>query len=469
MEYQSRKVKWYWLILFAGFCVGVVYLLFSGNPYLYSHLELRSALVAGDGIHRQTVPAHPDVPVKLGLTTGLARFNFQRTAIDPVGAPRSRTYVETDRHAVDLPDDFDATNVVADASGFYLTGHSARALAVDPDGRVRWSYQFLNPPGERGLSAVILDEAGAYLVHPSGEIVCLDKKTGRLRWRLDLDQELGAAPFAWGKDLILPIKTAAGVQILRVPRANGQIEAAPVKVDLKPNFTLAQAPTLDALIATVDNKVVAIDPETWKTIWSQTLTEPARGPAVVVDNQIFLTTPGGKLVRLDGSKRGKLDWDLDLPKPALTPPAFLPIMNRLAFLDTAQNLVAVDAKLGKLLWRIPTENHNPANETWSARLKGQNIEEFKMDWLHKGWTIWSPCGDRRVCIFTPNKGQLIDRLNLAGQPLSLPIAGDKRWTFLTQTKPGKLIVSKLVEENELKKLRAAEAASADDGRVRKSD
>ena len=84
---------------------------------------------------------------------------------------------------------------------------------------------------------------------------------------------------------------------------------------------------------------------------------------MVVENQIFLTTPGGKLVRLDGSKRGKLDWDLDLPKPAATPPAYLPIMHRLSFIDTANQLVAVDAKLGKLLWRTPLDNRNPATET----------------------------------------------------------------------------------------------------------
>jgi outer membrane protein assembly factor BamB len=442
------------------FCTGTIYLLFTNNPYLYSHVELHSMLIAGEGYQRQTVPAHPEAPAKLGVATGLARYNFQRTAVDPIGAPRSRAYLEAAKHSVDLPEDVDASNIVSDSTGFVVTGHSARAVAIDLDGSIRWSYLFLKPPGERGIFPALLDETGAYLVHPEGEIVALDKKTGRLRWTLTLDQELGAAPFAWGKDLILPIKTSTGLQVVRIPRANGHVEGPPQKLDLKPNFTIAQAPAIDALIATVDNKVVALDPETWKAIWSQTLTEPARGPAVVVDAQIFLTTPGGKLVRLDGSKRGKLDWDLDLPKPAITPPAFLPIMNRLTFYDAGGQLVAVDAKVGRVLWRTPVENRNPANETWSARLKGQNIEEFKMDWLHKGWTVWAPCADKRVCIYTPNKGQLIDRLPLAGQPLALPIAGDKRWTFLTQAQPGKLVISKLVELGELKKSRASDETNA---------
>ena len=102
MEYESRKIKWYYLLLFVLFCVGVVYLLFSGNPYLYSHLELRSALVAGEVKYRRTIPSKPDAPAKLGPPSAWARYNLQRTAVDPVSAPRSRSYVEFEKHAVEL-------------------------------------------------------------------------------------------------------------------------------------------------------------------------------------------------------------------------------------------------------------------------------------------------------------------------------------------------------------------------------
>ena len=454
MEYESRKIKWYYLLLFVLFCAGVVYLLFSGNPYLYSHLELRSALVAGEVKYRRTIPSKPDAPAKLGPPSAWARYNLQRTAVDPVSAPRSRSYVEFEKHAVELGEGFDVQHVNGDQSGFVVTGKSPRAAAVDLDGRVRWTYAFSEAVGDRGLWPAQIDEQSVYLIHPTGEVVCLDKVTGALRWLLPLHQEVAAAPFLWGKELMVPIKGPSGVQMTAIARGDGRVEGPPVKLDAKPGFTVSESVSLTALILTIDNKVSAVDPETWKTLWSQTLTEPTRGPAVVVDNQIFVATMGGKIVRLDGAKRGKIDWEVELEKPAVSAPSYLPVMHRLAFLDTAGQLTAIDAKLGKVLWRTPVENRNVLNETWSARLKGQNIEEFKMDWLHKGWTIWTPCRDRGFCVYTPNKGQLIERIALTGVPLALPIALDKRWAFFTQVKPGRFNVSKILEESEVKKLHA---------------
>ena len=128
--------------------------------------------------------------------------------------------------------------------------------------------------------------------------------------------------------------------------------------------------------------------------------------------------------------------------------------NRLAVLDTNGFISAIDAKSGKVYWRFPTENRNPLAETWSARLKGQHIEEFKMDWLHKGWTIWSPCYDNSFCIYTPNKGQVVTRVKLSGRPLALPLPVDHRWVFLSHTKGGNYILSQIVEDAEIKKLKA---------------
>ena len=212
---------------------------------------------------------------------------------------------------------------------------------------------------------------------------------------------------------------------------------------------------LELLVFTSDSKVMAISPEDWTLQWSQTLTEPARGPAMAVEHSLFIPSIGAKLFKLDGSRKGKLDWETDLEKPAMGSMAYLPIMDRLSLIDSAGALQVVDLKTGKSLWRYGLEvsRSAPFLEPWSARLKGQNIEEFKMDWLHKGWTVWSPCGDRRICLFTPNKGQLMQRIQLSHTPLSLPLALNKRLLFLGASKAGKLSVMHLVEEAEVKRLK----------------
>jgi len=169
-----------------------------------------------------------------------------------------------------------------------------------------------------------------------------------------------------------------------------------------------------------------------------------------------VATLGAKLLKLEGAKKGKLEWEADLEMPAASAPTFLPVINRLGVMDSSGAISAVDAKTGKVFWRIGTDNHNPANEVWGARISGKHIEEFQMDWLHKGWTFWSPCGDSRFCIYTPNKGQAINRLHMTGKPLSLPLALEKRFVFVTQQTTGKstkYALSHMVEEAEIKRLR----------------
>ncbi|MBX3021337.1 MAG: PQQ-like beta-propeller repeat protein [Bdellovibrionales bacterium] len=461
MEYESRQVKWYWLLLFILFCSGVVYLLFSGNPYLYSHHELRSALSVGDVSQRQTIPSRPQAPEKLSPPTFYSRFNFERTAMEPGTSPRSRVYLEHEHNVVNMGDSaFEVQNVSGDSSGFYLSGKSPWVLAVGLDGKVRWRYKFIELPAERALLPVLLDDHSAYLMHPTGDLVALSKTDGRIRWVLDLAQEVVANPFIYGNDLMVPVKAEkSGIQLIRVQRGNGKLEGLTPRMDVKPQFSVSRAGA-DTLIFAADNKVSAFDTTDWRPVWTQTLTDPVKGPAVVVDNQIFVSTLGAKIVKMD-VKKGKVEWETDLEKPAASPPAYLPIMHKLSFLDTSGALVTVDAKTGKSVWRYGIENRNPLVESWSARLKGTNIEEFKMDWLHKGWTIWSPCSERRFCIYTPGKGQLIQRVPLSGSPIALPISLDKRLVFFTQSKPGQYVVSQAVEEAEIKRLKAEEAKASD--------
>jgi outer membrane protein assembly factor BamB len=451
MDYESRKVKWYALFLFLIYCSAAVYVLFQGNPYLYSHLELRSAMLSGAEQQLSTIPSAPRTQAKLGQPTYYARYNFERTGVDPLGSPRSRTYEEYEKFPVELGlKNFEPTNIVFDRSGFYITGRSEWVVAVGLDGKALWKYKFANVPAEKGLLPPLVDEAQVYVVHPQGEVVAFNKENGEVNWLLPLNAELTATPFIWNDQLVLPVKGTTAQQLVLINRQTGARTEKMPKLEIKPGFHVSRAPVLGDLIATVDNKVVAINPNTWAIDWSQTLTDPVKGAAVVVENQIFVATLGAKIIKLEGNKKGKVDWEVDLEKPAASPPTILPIMHRLSFLDTSGALNVVDAKTGKAMWRYGIENKNVLTETWSARLKGNNIEEFKMDWLHKGWTIWSPCSDRRFCIYTPNKGQMIARIQLSGEPMTYPLVLDKKYIFFLKGRNGQYLVSHVLDETDTK-------------------
>jgi outer membrane protein assembly factor BamB len=454
MDYESRQVKWYWLLLFILYSGAVVYLLFTGNPYLYSHRELRAALTSGEDAKVQTMPSIPHLSQKLGPPTFQWRYNWGRSAVDNLGTARSKNWVEFKQHPVDFDlgsDRIDIQNVTSDTTGFFVSGKMRWVAAVDLNGKTRWKFHFRSTPQGRSLLPVLLDDINAYLVHPEGEIVCLNKETGELQWLMSTGQDVVAQPFIWGEHLGVPIKGTTGIELRLIDRHTGQPKPENPHLDIKPGFLLSFSEELKTLIVSVDNKVISIDPENWAIVWSQTLTEPVRGPAVIVDQSIFITTLAGKLVKIDGRK-GKVDWEIDLEKSPSSSPSYLPILQRLAFLDIGGGLNAVDIKTGKLLWRNSLENRNPLVETWSARLKGNHIEEFGMDWMHKGWTIWSPCSERRFCILTPAKGQLIARIELSAAPLALPQNIGRHLVFFGQSKPGKYVISHLLEQSEIKRL-----------------
>ncbi len=463
MDYDSRQIRWYWLLLFILYSGVVIYLLFMGNPYLYSHHELRAAMSRGEATNTLlTIPAQPPTTEKVGSPTFFQRFNFARNGVDPFGSPRNKNYEEYKQFPVQHGvENFEVQNIAQDATGFYLTGKSPWVVSIGLDGELRWKFRAHEDMGDKAMATVLLDETTAYIVHPHGEVLGLNKTDGSIRWLTHLDKELIAQPFLWKDNIVVPVKGTTTSEWIRVRRADGKGTDKAAKVDIKPGFLVSQGPGTKSLIVTADNKIMSIDTEDWKIDWSQTLTDPIKGPAVIVDQQIFVATLGSKLIKLDASKKGKVDWEVDLEKPPANAPTYVPIAHRLSIQLTNGEIAAVDAKLGKLLWSYSTLNKSPLTDTWSVRLSAKHIEEYKMDWLHKGWTIWSACSNKHFCIFTPNKGQLVQSIPLSGSPLTLPLNSERAWIFFGQKKPGEYVISHLLEAAEIKKLKEAEKQAAE--------
>jgi hypothetical protein len=213
-------------------------------------------------------------------------------------------------------------------------------------------------------------------------------------------------------------------------RETGELVEYSKPIEAKPHFQISMAPDLDLWVLSYDNKIVAVDPEKLEVVWTQTLTDPILGPVSVVGKTMFVSSMAGKVIKLDGSKKARQEWEVELPRPPVSSPTFLPIMQKLSVLDDQGQLQLIDAKVGKFLWRYNIENKNVLKETWSARLKGSVIQEMTMDWVHRGWSIWSPCAKNRFCIYNPAKGQLISRVPLSGSVVSFPVERDKVFYFL---------------------------------------
>lgn len=454
MDYDGRQVRWYWLLLFIVYSGAVIYLLFNGNPYLYSHHELRAAMSRGETANLLTIPAKAIPTEKVGASTFFQRFNFQRSGVDPVGSPRSKNYEEYQQFPVNIDiEGFEVQNISQDDSGFYLTGKSPWVVSLGLDGQIRWKFRFIDVKDDKSLPTVLLDESAAYVVHPNGEVLALNKSDGAIRWLIHLDKEVVSQPFLWQSQLIVPVKGAKASQWLMVKRGDGKLLDVSPTFDFKPGFLVTQGPNGKSIIVTQENKLIAVNADDWKIDWTQTLTDPIKGPAVVVEHQIFVTTLGSKVVKIDAAKKGKVEWEVELEKVPASAPTYLPVANRLSIMLEDGILTMIDIKTGKSMWTYNTLNKSPLLDSWSVRLSAKHIEEYKMDWLHKGWTVWSACSGRHFCIYTPNKGQLVQSIPLSAQPLTLPLQLEKKVVFFGTGKDGKYLISHLLEAAEIKKLK----------------
>lgn len=470
MEFERRSLKWYWVFLFMVYCGAVVYGLLSQNPYLYSHLRLRSELQKEPVSTVAPVPsedAQPELPAKLTEQTFERRMNRERNGVGPIDRTFNEDFVEYEVHPLETQNldlDLNKTKWALDSSGVYLTGTKSNAIAFALDGHRKWDFHFYDKD-ESPLQKIVIDNELAYLIHPDGKVAAVFKDSGQLKWTVNLDQPLGQTAWVTGHFLYVTVSTdpdedgsaKASTQWALINRSNGTVKKYSAPIDAPSDFELSFAPDLKALILTFNNKVMAVAEDTLAPLWTQTLSDAVRGPVSVRGTDLYVSTAGAKIVRLDGSKKGKIAWEVTLERPAADAPTILPIMKKLSVMDDAGQLRVIDTKAGKSLWRYNVENQNILKSTWSNRLRGQLIPQNGMPWIHRGWTIWSPCAAKRFCIYNPAKGQLIARASLSGNLISLPFEQDKRLIFLIDMgKKGtpKWAVSQVLESSAARRLKS---------------
>jgi len=443
MDYERQRIRWYWITLFVIYSMVMIYAVLTGNPYLYTHQEFKHELQSAPEQNPEPVPSIASqlpLPPNLGEQTYRSRLNAERNANAPAETTYSKNFVEKQVFPIladekDGGEKFKPTLWSIDRDGFFLANTGA-AVGYNLNGDKIWEFRFADQ--SKPLSDVVTDQGLVYLIQSSGEIVALNKSTGQLQWSNKLNEEVIGPSFISKGRLFIPLKSRPTETKIPRPmfrfavmkRETGELSMFSKPIEGKPHFQISMAPELESWILAFDNKIVAVDPDKLEVVWTQTLTDPILGPVSVVGKSLFVSTMAGKVIKLDGAKKARQEWEVELARPPVSSPTYLPIMTKLSVLDDQGQLQLIDAKAGKALWRFNIENKNSLKETWSARMKGSIIQETGMDWIHRGWSIWAPCAKNRFCIYNPSKGQLISRVSLSGSVVSFPMEKDKVFYFL---------------------------------------
>ncbi len=459
MEFDRRRTRWHHIALFLIYVVGVVVLLLNNNQYLYSHIELREKIV-GERVESVIPIPKGSKSMGTGEATYWRRGSPERSGHDLLGSPRDKDFVtDWQKTLVENAEDGAVSAWSADTSGVYISGSNKDVFAIGGDGEQRWRYSFAATDAGSSTLEPVLDESAAYLSHSSGIVVALEKANGSLLWRLKVAENILAPPVLIENELwvlVTPLEaeqkrlvdtgesktsskksskaSSAPLQrFVRIQRQSGEISGYSEAFSLSGPAQVSWSRDEKLLVVALDNKVTMVSADEGKIEGSQTLPDAIQGGATLVDGKMFLALTSGKIQAWDLGKSGKFEWELDLSSPPKAAPTYVPLFQRLAVLTADGHMFMIDIKKSESLWRLNLDNRNVSHEIMSARLSGRFIEKLELKWEKKGWTVWSPCSENRICIYNPEKGQLLSRIPAPASVVSGPLFAGKEFYLITRS------------------------------------
>lgn len=448
MEYENKyRPKWYQLGLLIFYSVAIVYTVLVNNPYLYSSKQYQEGLAGKKDNSFQPVVTQLGAE-KSGLSKAQMpdRFHWEMTASDPSDETRDRRYVEVTLTPLFMELDKKPEN----AQWALLKNHVVMNMgetiyAADYEGKTLWQFNSQNTGEGQYFFEPAADTASIYLTNSSGHIYNLFLDSGKLLWSSRLDGELLSRGFVFENNLYVILKTkkpakdkkkaGSQAQLVAISRIDGKLEKTSEDLGLKAEAQFSFDKDSNLLFITSAEKLVALKMPEMESVWQKSLSSDVVGPAVITEKRVLVSLKEGK-VKVYNLNKGNEIHEIELEQPLASPPALIPIYNRAAVTSTDGYQHVMDLDGGKRLWRFDLNNKNNMWSSWSARLSGNFIEELQMKWRYKGWTIWSPCVQKRICIYNPEKGQIVGRVMLSGQLSSLPRYQERSFHVLLEQETG---------------------------------
>ena len=202
--------------------------------------------------------------------------------------------------------------------GVLLSGDTIFVATSRPEGRVH----ALDTNKGKNIWRVSADPVAAPLAvigglliaeTQRGEVLALDPRTGKIRWRRRVGTARGAAMPAGTGGLLVSTTDS----LFRLSLTDGRISH---RVASPGAILSSWVPYRGALVAgTADSQLVSIDPANLQRIWSLTVDAPVLASPVALGDTLFLATRIGSVYRLDpGSEPSakqiaRLDWPVTAP------------------------------------------------------------------------------------------------------------------------------------------------------------
>lgn len=429
MEFENRhRPRWYQIFALLIFASGVIYSVLVSNPYLYSGKKFSEAL-AGKKNDQYTPLSFQESPLseKDKLGTEPLRGGWQRRASENSGETRDRRYVETKVTPLLFPENFGTPSYKLTSQELIAFFDNGEVHSYDLDGEFKWSFQSQFGQGPYYIDPIVTKETITF-AKESGRIFQINRETGKLIWVHQLKGKILSDIFLWSQKFYFvrtfqfeneDEKVSKKTAIQEMDPKTGGLTKPPEIVNLAQKTVFSFSERNQILYLSSGERLMALQIPSLNTIWQKNLSSEVVGPVTLVNKVVVTPLKEGK-VKFFKQSNGTDIGEVDLGHPVSSPMGHIPIYNRASVVTDNGYLHVIDIDGFDRMWRFDLNNENKTSLTWSARLSGNFIEELSMKWRYKGWTVWSPCVKNRICIYNPEKGQIIGRVMLSGALASEP-------------------------------------------------
>ena len=287
-----------------------------------------------------------------------------------------------------------------DKSGIYVGSDNGWFYKLSHQGRLMWKIYFAKATqGMHGTA--LLGRKYLWIGAYDGVLYCLNKRTGKLIWSIDLGDAIGSSPSFYKGQIIVSVE-------LIYPRAMGYVASVSAKdgsLNWKSPLTLKHIHSSVAIHSEKEYGVTGsnngslfkIDLNSGQFLWSLQMRGDIKSTPLIYKDQIYVSNWGDQFAAV--SEDGKIIWDLDIKNRSQSSPTYIPDKGYLLFSSTKGQLFAVSARTGAIIWMKNITNR---------RATSSGVSFFSKQ--HKKYLFLFPCKEKAVCIIDPINGNYVQTI-----------------------------------------------------------
>lgn len=290
-----------------------------------------------------------------------------------------------------------------DASGIYVGADDGWFYKFNHDGDIVWrTYFSLAENGVHGTA--LLSKKYLWIGAYNGTLYCLEKKSGKIVWSINLGGAIGASPSIFKDKIIISVEllnpnmgyVAAvsiydGRLIWKTSLTNAHIHSS-VAINPKKAY---------GMVGANNGLLFKIDLFSGKILWIRDTKGAIKSTPLIHDKNIYVTNWSEHFFSF--TEEGKEKWKVPVQPRSQSSPTLIPDLDLLIFgthYETPQ-LIAVHLKTGSVKWKKTISNTRAIASGVSFTQKNSG----------KSFFIY-PCTMEDICFIRPPDGTTIKKIKI---------------------------------------------------------